>query len=294
MTDLRKLTIEELERRNYSQSTARAYLMTIKDFARYFRQSPDALGPEHIRQYQAYLFRERKLAANSVNQRVGALRFFFIKTLKKSWSVDETPYPKRVIRLPRVFSPEEVGRLIDSATTPFYRTILMTLYATGVRRAELAHLKVSDIDSKRMVIHVQGGKGRKDRDIMLSPRLLEVLREHWRSLKRKPKVWLFPGNRWHTADYPITTKVAWLACREAALRAGLGHDIHPHSLRHCFATHLLEAGADLRTIQILLGHRDLEETTIYLHLSNRHLSATASPLDSLPLTSEYDPDTGTK
>jgi site-specific recombinase XerD len=281
--------LEELERRNYSQSTARAYLMTIKDFARYFRQPPDTLGPEHIRQYQAYLFRERKLAANSVNQRVGALRFFFIKTLKKTWSVDETPYPKRVIRLPKIFSPEEVARLIDSATTPFYRTILMTLYATGVRRAELAHLKVSDIDSQRMVIHVQGGKGRKDRDIMLSPKLLEALREHWRGLKRKPKVWLFPGNRWHTADYPITTKVAWLACREAAMRAGLGPDIHPHTLRHCFATHLLEAGADLRTIQILLGHRDLEETTIYLHLSNRHLSATASPLDSLLLAGYHDP-----
>jgi site-specific recombinase XerD len=289
MTHLRNLMLEELERRNYSQSTARAYLMTIKDFARYFRRSPDTLGPEHIRQYQAYLFRERKLAANSVNQRVGALRFFFIKTLKKTWSADETPYPKRVIRLPRIFSPEEVARLIDSATTPFYRTILMTLYATGVRRAELAHLKVSNIDSQRMVIHVQGGKGRKDRDIMLSPKLLEALREHWRGLKRKPKVWLFPGNRWHTADYPITSKVAWLACREAAMRAGLGHDIHPHTLRHCFATHLLEAGADLRTIQILLGHRDLEETTIYLHLSNRHLSATASPLDSLLLAGNRDP-----
>jgi integrase/recombinase XerD len=294
VTHLRRLMLEELERRNYSQSTARAYLMTIEDFARYFRQSPDALGPEHIRQYQAYLFRERKLAANSVNQRVGALRFFFIKTLKRTWSVEETPYPRKVIRLPRIFSPEEVGRLIDSATTPFYRTILMTLYATGVRRAELARLKVSDVDSKRMVIHVQGGKGRKDRDIMLSPRLLEALREHWRSLRRKPKEWLFPGNRWHTADYPITTKVAWMACREAALRAGLGHDIHPHTLRHCFATHLLEAGADLRTIQILLGHRDLEETTIYLHLSNRHLSATTSPLDSLPLASKHDPGTGTR
>jgi len=190
-----------------------------------------------------------------------------------------------VIRLPKIFSPEEVGRLIDSATTPFYRTILMTLYATGVRRAELAHLKVSDINSQRMVIHVQGGKGRKDRDIMLSPKLLEALREHWRSLRRKPKVWLFPGNRWHTADHPITTKIVWLACRGAATRAGLSKDIHPHTLRHCFATHLLEAGADLRTIQILLGHRDLEETTIYLHLSNRHLSATASPLDSLLLSS---------
>jgi site-specific recombinase XerD len=123
---------------------------------------------------------------------------------------------------------------------------------------------------------------------VLSPKLLEALREHWRSLRRKPKVWLFPGNRWHTADHPITTKIVWLACREAATRAGLGHDIHPHTLRHCFATHLLEAGADLRTIQILLGHRDLEETTIYLHLSNRHLSATASPLDSLLLAGNRD------
>jgi len=294
VTHLRKTMLEELERRNYSQSTVRTYLMTIEDFARYFHQPPDTLGPEHVRQYQAYLFRERKLAANSVNQRVGALRFFFIKTLKKTWSVDETPYPKRVIRLPRIFSPEEVAQLIDAATTLFYRTILMTLYATGVRRAELARLKISDIDSRRMILHVQGGKGRKDRDIMLSPKLLEALREHWRSLPRKPKVWLFPGNRWHTADYPITTKVAWLACREAAMRAGLGHDIHPHTLRHCFATHLLEAGADLRTIQILLGHRDLEETTIYLHLSNRHLSATASPLDSLPLAKNRDPGSSTK
>jgi site-specific recombinase XerD len=163
--------------------------------------------------------------------------------------------------------------------------MLMTLYATGVRRSELAHLKVSDIDSQRMVIHIQGGKGRKDRDLMLSPKLLEALREHWRGLRRKPKVWLFPGNRWHTSDHPVTSKVVWMACREAAMRAGLGKDIHPHTLRHCFATHLLEAGADLRTIQILLGHRDLEETTIYLHLSNRHLSATASPLDSLSLSS---------
>jgi site-specific recombinase XerD len=159
----------------------------------------------------------------------------------------------------------------------------MTLYATGVRRAELTHLKVSDIDSQRMVIHVQGGKGRKDRDVMLSPKLLEALREHWRGLQRKPSAWLFPGNRWHTGDTPITTKVVWNACKEAAQRAGLQKDVHPHTLRHCFATHLLEAGADLRTIQMLLGHRDLEETTIYLHLSERHLSATGSPLDSLEL-----------
>jgi site-specific recombinase XerD len=159
----------------------------------------------------------------------------------------------------------------------------MTLYATGVRRAELTRLKITDIDNRRMIIHIQGGKGRKDRDVMLSSKLLEALREYWRGLRRKPKDWLFPGGRWHTAYHPITTKVVWDACQKAAQRAGIHKKIHPHTLRHCFATHLLEAGADLRTIQVLLGHRDLEETTIYLHLSQRHLNATASPLDSLKL-----------
>jgi integrase/recombinase XerD len=288
VTQLRKTMLEELERRNYSQSTARAYLRTIEDLARYFKRSPDQLEPEHIRQYQSYLFRERKLAPNTVNQRTGALRFFFITVLKRSWSIAETPYPRRNFQLPKILSQPQMAKLIDSAPTLFYRVILMTLYATGLRRAELARLKVSDIDSERMVIHVRGGKGRKDRDVMLSPKLLEELRLYWRTLRRKPKTWLFPGNRWHTAERPIDTKVVWHACREAAQRAGLGTDIHPHTLRHCFATHLLEAGADLRTIQILLGHRDLEETTIYLHLSNLRLSKTASPLDGLSLTAKTD------
>jgi site-specific recombinase XerD len=242
------------------------------------------LGPAHIREYQAYLFTKRKLAANTVIQKLAALRFFFIKTLRKPWSVADTPYPKKTFRLPLILSQEEVARLIDAAETPFHRMLLMTAYATGLRRAELAHLKVSDIDSPRMVIHVQGGKGRKDRDVMLSPKLLEELRAYWRGLRRPPKVWLFPGNRWHTANHPITTKVVWSACREAAERAGIAKPVHPHTLRHCFATHLLEAGADLRTIQVLLGHRDLEETTIYLHLSQKHLGETASPLDALSLS----------
>jgi site-specific recombinase XerD len=162
----------------------------------------------------------------------------------------------------------------------------MTLYATGLRCAELTHLKISDVDSKRMVIHVRGGKGRKDRDVMLSPKLLEELRQHWWRLPRKTSDRLFPGNRWHTADYPIDEKTPRLACQGAAKRAGLNQAIHPHTLRHCFATHLLEAGADLRTIQILLGHSSLKETTVYLHLSKRHLSATPSPLDSLQLKDE--------
>lgn len=284
MTHLRKMVLDELEHRNYTQSTMRAYIRTIEDFARYFKRPPDQLGPAQIREYIAYLFRERKLADNTVNQRVGALRFFFIKTLRRSWSVEETPYPKKRLHLPVILSQDEVGRLIESALIPFHRTILVTLYATGVRRAELANLKVTDIDSQRMVVHVRGGKGRKDRDVMLSPNLLEELRQHYRRLGRKPAEWLFPGGRWHTAaESPITTKVVWYACREAAKRAGIKKQLHPHTLRHCFATHLLEAGADLRTIQMLLGHSDLKETTIYLHLSQRHLGATASPLDALAI-----------
>jgi site-specific recombinase XerD len=221
---------------------------------------------------------------------LAALRFFYVQVLKRGWSVAETPYPKKVLHLPQVLSQDEVARLIDAAEFPFHRILLMTLYATGARRAEVAHLKISDIDSQRMVIHIRGGKGRKDRDVMLSPKLLEALRVYWRGLKRKPTNWLFPGNRWHTASHPVSTKVLWNACQQAAERAGLEpKHIHPHTLRHCFATHLLEAGADLRTIQMLLGHRDLEETTIYLHLSRWHLSATGSPLDAITIRGEGEP-----
>ena len=230
MTRLRKMMLEELERRNYSPRTIECYIPAVEDFARYFHRPPDQLGPEHIRQYQAHLFRQRKLDPNTVNQRLAALRFFFVKTLRRPWSVAVTPYPKKVQRLPSVLSQAEVAQLINAAPTPFYRILLMTLYATGARRAEVARLKVSDIDSQRMVVHIQGGKGRKERDVMLSPILLEALREYWRGLK--PKTWLFPGNRWHTAPHPITSKVIWHACHQAALRAGLHNRVHPHTLRH--------------------------------------------------------------
>ena len=288
MTRLRKLVLEELERRNYSQETTRAYVHAIKDFALYFKRPPDQLGPEHVREYQAYLLRERKRSPNTVNTRTGALRFFFITTLKRPWTAADTPYPKRAFELPTILTREEVATLIDHARNRFYRMILLTLYATGVRRAELTRLKISDIDSKRMVIHVVGGKGRKDRDVMLSATLLEELRDYWRWLRRKPEVWLFPGGVWHTSSEHIHDKVVWLAVKDAAERAGLNKSIHPHTLRHCFATHLLEAGADLRTIQLLLGHSDLEETTIYLHVSTKQLHATPSPLDSLNLTRSTD------
>ena len=282
MTRLRKMMLEELERRNYSALTTSCYIRAVEDFAHYFHRPPNQLRPEHIREYQAYLFRKRKLAPSTVTQQLAALRFFFVQTLKRPWSAAETPYPKKVLHLPTVLNQEEVARLIDSAANPFHRILLTTLYATGARRAELARLQISDIDSQRMVVHIRGGKGRKDRDVMLSPKLLAALREYW--CWRKPKVWLFPGGRSHTANQPISVRTTWNACHEAAQRAGLEKKVHPHTLRHCFATHLLEAGADLRTIQILLGHSNLEKTTVYLHLSQRHLHATASPLDSLALS----------
>src|SRR5437899_6085282 len=275
--------LEELQRRHYSEATTRYYIRKVEAFARYFQCSPDRLGRQHIREYQAYLFTKRKLSPGSVTNHLCALRFFYIQTLKKPWSIADTPYPKKAHRLRTILSQEEVAQLIDAACTPFHRTLLMTLYATGVRNAELTRLKISDVDSRRMVIHVQGGKGRQDRDVMLSPVLLDELRLHWRRSRRKSSGWLFPGNRWHSGDRPIDPKTPRHACQYAARRAGIKKKVYPHVLRHCFATHLLEAGADLHTIQILLGHHDLKETARYLHLSQRHLHATASPLDSLVL-----------
>ena len=284
MTKLRRMMLEELQRRNYSAITTRKYLQVVTDFAKYFGKSPDRLGLHHLRTYQAYLLRERKLASGTVVNCVAALRFFFVKTLKRYQFRDFLPYPRDRRRLPTILSLEEVARLINAAGTLYRRALLMTLYATGARCSELTHLKLSDVDSKRMVIHIQGGKERKDRDVMLSPVLLEELRAHWHRLRRKPSKWLFPGNHRHSGDQPIDTKTVWHACHNAAKRANLKKGVHPHTLRHCFATHLLEAGADLRTIQILLGHADLKETTLYLHLSQRHLNSTASPLDLLKLT----------
>lgn len=284
MTRLRQMMLDELERRNYSQTTRRAYLFGVEQFAKHFGQSPDRLGLNHIRDYQAYLFRVRKLQPATVAVRLAALRFLYAAVLKRRWTVDEMPYPKRPDKLPAVLSQEEVARLIDHAATPVHRAVLMLLYGTGLRRAELTRLQLSDIDTGRMVIHVVGGKGRKDRDVMLSPKLLDALREYWRGLRHKPQTWLFPGGRWHgRAEQPMSDKVVWHACAQAAKRAGIDKPVHPHTLRHCFATHLLEAGVDLRTIQLLLGHGDLKATTVYLHLSHRHLQSTASPLDALSL-----------
>jgi integrase/recombinase XerD len=290
VTHLRQAMLEELHRRNYAATTIRAYVRIIEDFTRYFHRPPDQLGPPQLRQYQAHLFTDRKLEPGTVRQHVAALRFFYVKTLKRRYLLDELPHPKRGRKLPTILSQEEVAQLIDAARNLFHRTMLMSLYSTGVRRAELCRLHVTDIDSPRMLVHIRHGKGGHDRDVPLSATLLETLRVYWRWMK--PTTYLFPGTvqNWR-ADVPVTPKVPWQACRAAATRAGLTKRLSPHTLRHCFATHLLEAGADLRTIQLLLGHRKLEHTLIYLHLSRRHLATVPNPLDTLTVSN---PDTVTR
>ena len=283
MTHLRRMMLEELQRRNYAQSTVEAYTSALRDFAKYFNKPPDQLGPEHIRQFQLHLLRDQKLAANTVKQRMAAMQFFFARTLKRPYLREDFPYPKAPRRLPIILSQEEVAQLIDAAGNLSHRAMLMTLYSTGMRRSELTRLKVSDIDSPRMVIHVREGKGSKDRDVPLSSKLLETLREYWRWMK--PKNYLFPGRVADRGpDVPITPKAVWHACRGAAQRAGIQKSVGPHTLRHSYATHLLEAGADLHTIQLLLGHADIKHTTVYLHLSQRHLHAVANPLDRLSVS----------
>jgi integrase/recombinase XerD len=283
VTPLRRRMLEELQRRNYSPSTARGYILAVKQFAEYFGKSPGKMGAEEIRRFQLYLLKEKKLAPGTVEIRMSALRFLYRKTLKRrDLAYDDLIFPKTPRKLPVVLSPEEVTRLIEAAPNLMYRTLLMLLYSTGIRRTEASLLKVSDIDSERRVIHIRQGKGSRDRDVPLSPKLLEALREYWRW--KKPKVYLFPSTPGHRGlEGPISDKVVWNACKIAASKAGIKKRIGPHTLRHTFATHLLEAGADLRTIQLLLGHQELKHTTIYLHLSQRHLHAAVNPLDQIQI-----------
>lgn len=284
MTQLRQKMLEELRRRNYSHRTATTYVRIVREFAEHFHKSPDKLGPEHIRQFQAHLFQTKKLSPFTVSQYVSALRFLFVKTLRRHFLTEYIPFPKCPKRLPTVLSPEEVTRIINASPNLYHRTLLTTLYSTALRRAELCRLKVSDVDSQRMMIRIEQGKGRRDRYVPLSPKLLETLRVYWRWMK--PKTFLFPGTvKAVRADVPISPNMVWYACRQAALAADIRKRLSPHSLRHSCASHLLEAGADLRTIQILLGHSRLEHTLVYLHLSHKHLQAVPNPLDALPVSS---------
>jgi integrase/recombinase XerD len=275
MTALRQRMLEDLQIRHYSPITIRVYLHSVSEFAKHFRKPPDQLGPEHIRQYQLFLIKENHASQSTCVQLVCALRFLYTHTLHRKIQIERIPFPRRERRLPLVLSREEVKALIEAARTLRHRTLLATLYGGGLRVSEVTQLKVADIDARRSALWVRQGKGRRDRQTLLSPKLLELLRAYWRA--ERPASWLFPN----ATGAPISAKAAYLACRGAAQAAGIQKPVHPHSLRHAFATHLLEAGTNLRTIQILLGHANLETTARYLQVADVAVRSTPSPLDSL-------------
>lgn len=278
MTSLHRRMLEDMQVRNLSPHTQVAYVQQVSRFARHFERSPDALGPEEIRAYQVYLTNERKLAPGSILIAVAALRFLYKTTLKRGWSFDQViPAPKKPQTLPVVLSPEEVAHFLACINRPKHRTILTTCYAAGLRISEAVRLTVPAIDSQRMVLRVEQGKGQKDRYVMLSPTLLAILRDWWKV--SRPRHWLFPGDR---PAHPITRSAVEHACQQAHRRCGIPKPITPHSLRHAFAVHLLEAGTDVRTIQLLLGHRSLATTARYLRIATTKVCSTASPLDLLP------------
>jgi site-specific recombinase XerD len=235
------------------------------------------MGPKVIREYQLHLIERRKLAPGSISIAVSALRFLYKVTLKQPWAVDEIPMPKQPLKLPVILSPEEVVHFLESVQSVKQRVILTTLYAAGLRVSEATHLKVTDIDSKRMMLRVDQGKCHKDRYVMLSPRLLEDLRTYWKA--GRPRPWLFPGD---IPGQPISRDAVGQACDKARRASGIVKPITPHSLRHAFATHMLERGVDVRRIQLLMGHRSLATTSRYLRVATSTVCATTSPLDLLP------------
>jgi len=278
MTPLRKRMTEDMQVRNLALNTQESYLYQISSFARYFNKSPELLGPEDIRTYQVYLTNERKLQPSSVLITVSALRFLYKVSLQKDWSFEDMiPTAKKPEKLPVVLSPEEALQFLGCVSSIKHRAILTTCYAAGLRISEAVHLMPTDIDSQRMVIRVEQGKGQKDRYVMLSPRLLEILRDYFRATR--PKQWLFPGD---IPGKPITRGAVEDACQQAHRHSGIRKPITPHSMRHAFAVHLLESGTDVRTIQFLLGHRSLATTARYLRIATSKVCSTSSPLDLLP------------
>jgi len=277
MTKLRERMIGDLKLRNFSETTIHTYTRIVEDFAVFFHGSPEKLGPEQVRQYLLHAIEDKKLAWSTYQVHRAALKFIYTKTLKRPWFELEIPKPKVKRKLPQVLSPEDIQQVLNATMNLKHRAIIATLYGAGLRRAEVRTLKVSDVDGQRMVIHVRDGKGHVPREVTLSPRLLELFRIYWRW--RKPKDWLFPSACYR--DRPINLSAIYIICENAAKATGLKKAFNLHILRHSYATHLLEAGTDLRVIQLLLGHADLQTTARYLHVSKRTLSAIVSPLDNL-------------
>lgn len=277
MTPLRQRMIEDMQIRNFATTTQRSYTHYVADYAKYFNRSPKDLDLEAVRQYQLYLAQERKLSPQSINTFVSAVQFVYLITLEMPWDKHDFPRARLEEKLPVVLAPDEVQRFLDHVTGVKYRAVLLTCYGAGLRISEAVSLKPSDIDSSRMLIRVEHGKGGKDRYAMLSPCLLEVLRGYFRLL-RPVAPWLFPSWRPHLH---LSAGAVRTVCREAWKRSGLNKRVTPHMLRHSFATHLLERGVDTRVIQALLGHSRIDTTARYVAVSPATISATASPLDQL-------------
>jgi site-specific recombinase XerD len=282
MSPLRKRMLEDMQIRNFSPHTIDGYIRYVAQFAKHFKTSPDQLGPEHVRTYQLHLLNQQ-VNQSILIQTVCALRFLYEKTLHRPWTVDYIPFPKKIKKLPVILSRDEVQTLIRTPHHLKHRIILATLYTTGLRATELCRLQGTDIDSGRMVVVVHQGKGKKDRQVPLSPDLLPKLRRYWKLYGLES--WLFPGPR---LSEPLTRHGVHHICAQAGKDAKLKKAIYPHLLRHTYATHLLEAGMDLRSIQLLLGHASLSSTSIYLHVANPALETTKSPLNTLAIPPDLD------
>lgn len=276
MTPLRLRMLEDMQLKRLSEETQRCYIRAAAQFALFFGKSPELLGREEIRAYLLHLVRERKVAGSTYRQTLSAIRFLYRTTLGRNDIVEGIQHCKTEKRLPVVLSMDEIERFFAALVSLKYRAILMAAYAAGLRVSEVVSLLVTDIDSHRMMIRVDQGKGRKDRYVMLSVRLLVVLREYWKAAR--PTHFLFPGGR---VGNPITTTSVYNACKRAMSDAKLTKNISTHTMRHSFATHLLENGTDVRTIQILLGHRNLNTTAVYMHVSRKQIESVTSPLDLL-------------
>jgi integrase/recombinase XerD len=281
MTPLRKRMLEDMQVRNYSAATQRNYIHHIANFAKYYNKSPERLGREEIRNYHLYLLNERKLSPSTVNSFVAAAKFLYTVTLKRNWRDDDVPRCKVPIKLPVVLSASEVSKFLKCIGILRHRAVLMLCYGAGLRISEAVSLKVDDIDSERMLIHVRAGKGNKDRYTVLSQRLLAVLREYCRI--QHPKQWLFPSFK---PEDHIRAGTVQQICREACQLSGIRKRITAHTLRHSFATHLLENGTDTRAIQVLLGHTNINTTARYTAVTPESVSRIVSPLDQLPTGSK--------
>jgi integrase/recombinase XerD len=271
----------DIRTRGFSPNTEDIYLRAITELTKYFKKSPDQINLTELQEYQLHLIEAGKLSVSSINVYLAAIRFFYRQTLDKSWNLSKLPSVKQKKRLPAILSVEEVALILNSISNLKQKVLMMTIYSAGLRASEAVHLKAEDIDSNRMLIHVRCGKGNRERYTVLSSKLLLILREYWRECPRDKSHWLFPSA--NDPTIPLCRATPSMIFRDAKQKIGLKKKVSVHSLRHSFATHLLEQGVDLRTIQVLLGHSSINTTVIYLHVQEKRLAGIKNPLDAITL-----------